>query len=232
MQLAKVRQADGREAVAVIEGDSLAIVPANERFATLSDLLEAPDPAATAKSLMSADRARVKLTDVELLAPIDQQEVWAAGVTYRRSQVARMEESQGAASFYDKVYVAKRPELFFKATPHRVRGPGQAVRIRADASWNVPEPELALAINSRLELVGFTDRQRHEPRATSRAKTRSIFPRPSSTTEAARSARGSRWRRRCQRSTRSRSSWSSSAAASKLSPARRRSVKWPARSTT
>ncbi len=67
-----------------------------------------------------------------------------------------MEESQGAASFYDLVYAAKRPELFFKATPHRVSGPGQGVRIRQDARWNVPEPELALVLNSRLQLVGFT----------------------------------------------------------------------------
>jgi 2-dehydro-3-deoxy-D-arabinonate dehydratase len=91
-----------------------------------------------------------------LLAPIDAQEVWAAGVTYRRSQVARMEESQGAAAFYDRVYAADRPELFFKATPHRVAGPGEPVRIRQDARWNVPEPELALVLNSRLQLVGYT----------------------------------------------------------------------------
>src|SRR6185295_980166 len=75
---------------------------------------------------------------------------------YRRSQVARMEESQGAASFYDLVYQAPRPELFFKATPHRVAGPGRGVRIRQDARWNVPEPELALVLNSRLELVAYT----------------------------------------------------------------------------
>ena len=67
-----------------------------------------------------------------------------------------MEESEGAAAFYDRVYAADRPELFFKATPHRVAGPGQAVRIRQDARWNVPEPELALVVNSRLDLVGFT----------------------------------------------------------------------------
>jgi 2-dehydro-3-deoxy-D-arabinonate dehydratase len=67
-----------------------------------------------------------------------------------------MEESQGAASFYDKVYAADRPELFFKATPYRVVSPGDTVRIRGDAHWNVPEPELALVLNSRLELVGFT----------------------------------------------------------------------------
>jgi 2-dehydro-3-deoxy-D-arabinonate dehydratase len=67
-----------------------------------------------------------------------------------------MEESKGAASFYDLVYAAQRPELFFKATPHRVAGPGLSVRIRQDARWNVPEPELALVLNSRLELVGYT----------------------------------------------------------------------------
>jgi 2-dehydro-3-deoxy-D-arabinonate dehydratase len=90
------------------------------------------------------------------LAPLDRQEVWAAGVTYRRSKVARMEESETAASVYDRVYDAPRPELFFKATPHRTVGQNQPVRIRADATWNVPEPELALVLNSRSELVGFT----------------------------------------------------------------------------
>jgi 2-dehydro-3-deoxy-D-arabinonate dehydratase len=91
-----------------------------------------------------------------LLPPIDHQEVWAAGVTYQRSQAARMEESESAASCYDRVYRSSRPELFFKATPHRVAGPGQPLRIRADASWNVPEPEITLALNSRLTLAGFT----------------------------------------------------------------------------
>src|SRR4051812_7740455 len=81
-------------------------------------------------------------------APIGSQEVWAAGVTYLRSKVARMEESAaaGGGDFYDKVYAADRPELFFKATPHRVVGPGGAVRIRRDSKWNVPEPELALLV--------------------------------------------------------------------------------------
>jgi 2-dehydro-3-deoxy-D-arabinonate dehydratase len=96
------------------------------------------------------------LSQVRLLAPIDLQEVWAAGVTYRRSQAARMEESAAAASCYDRVYESPRPELFLKATPHRVSGPGQPLRIRSDAHWNVPEPEVTLVINSRLELVGYT----------------------------------------------------------------------------
>lgn len=93
-----------------------------------------------------------------LLPPIGRQEVWAAGVTYVRSMAARMEEAKeaGGGDFYDRVYMAARPELFFKATPHRVAGPGQAVRIRRDARWNVPEPELALAVNASGEIFGYT----------------------------------------------------------------------------
>ncbi|HEY7091004.1 MAG TPA: fumarylacetoacetate hydrolase family protein [Tepidisphaeraceae bacterium] len=92
------------------------------------------------------------------LAPIVSQEVWAAGVTYFRSRDARMEESQsaGGGSFYDRVYSAQRPELFFKASSHRVVGPNQPVRIRRDSKWNVPEPELTLAINSAGKIIGYT----------------------------------------------------------------------------
>ena len=92
------------------------------------------------------------------LAPIGTQEVWAAGVTYFRSRTARMEESKsaGGGDFYDRVYSAARPELFFKATPHRVVGDGGAVRIRRDSKWNVPEPELVLAVNRFGKIVGYT----------------------------------------------------------------------------
>ena len=90
------------------------------------------------------------------LAPIDRQEVWAAGVTYKRSKIAREEESRGAAQFYDKVYTADRPELFLKATPARVVDPDQPVRVRADSNWSVPEPELALVIDPKGMIVGFT----------------------------------------------------------------------------
>jgi len=91
-------------------------------------------------------------------APIGSQEVWAAGVTYYRSRSARIEESKdaGGGSFYDRVYSAERPELFFKATASRVAGPGAHVRIRSDASWSVPEPELTLLINPRAEIIGYT----------------------------------------------------------------------------
>ena len=94
----------------------------------------------------------------KVLAPIGNQEVWAAGVTYLRSRDARMEESKesGAADVYQKVYEADRPELFFKALPHRVSGPGEDVYIRNDSSWNVPEPELTLFINSEGDIQAYT----------------------------------------------------------------------------
>src|SRR5262245_38104483 len=88
--------------------------------------------------------------ETDAQAPIGSQEVWAAGVTYFRSRTARMEESKsaGGGDFYDRIYAADRPELFFKSTPHRVAGPNQQVRIRRDSKWNVPEPELALVVKS------------------------------------------------------------------------------------
>jgi len=155
MQLAKIRLGTHDIDIARVEGNTVQPLAAEGRFASLADLLESSNPAQAAADLPPRG-AKLPLDSVSLLAPIDRQEVWAAGVTYRRSKVARMEESESAAVFYDKVYEAKRPELFFKATPHRVVGPGQPVRIRADAKWNVPEPELALVLNSRMELVGFT----------------------------------------------------------------------------
>jgi 2-dehydro-3-deoxy-D-arabinonate dehydratase len=93
-----------------------------------------------------------------LRAPIGSQEVWAAGVTYLRSREARREESKsaGGGDFYDRVYDAPRPELFFKTTASRVIGPGGKVRIRRDSKWNVPEPELTLVINTRGKILGFT----------------------------------------------------------------------------
>ncbi|MEO7995966.1 MAG: fumarylacetoacetate hydrolase family protein [Gemmatimonadaceae bacterium] len=112
-----------------------------------------------AKSLVRLSREKLpkhKLTEVQLLAPVDEQEVWAAGVTYLRSKAARMDESEFSASAYDRVYVAKRPELFFKSMAHKVADPDSAVGIRRDAKWNVPEPELALVFNSRGLLAGYT----------------------------------------------------------------------------
>ncbi len=90
------------------------------------------------------------------LAPSDEQEVWAAGVTYERSRAARQEESQDGGDIYARVYGAERPEIFFKAQGAKVIGAWGNVGIRQDSKWNVPEPELALVINPAMELVGFT----------------------------------------------------------------------------
>jgi 2-dehydro-3-deoxy-D-arabinonate dehydratase len=119
--------------------------------------LSVDDLAHRTETLAVARHSEMPQADL-LLAPIGTQEVWAAGVTYLRSRTARMEESEssGGGLFYDKVYNAHRPELFFKATPHRVVGHGKAMTLRKDSSWLVPEPELALAFNSRGELVGYT----------------------------------------------------------------------------
>jgi len=98
------------------------------------------------------------LQEKELIAPVGTQEVWAAGVTYLRSKVARMEESKesGGATFYDKVYDAERPELFFKSNAARVVGPNGKVRIRKDSTWDVPEPELVLVITSTGKVIGYS----------------------------------------------------------------------------
>jgi 2-dehydro-3-deoxy-D-arabinonate dehydratase len=96
------------------------------------------------------------LSEITLLPPIERQEVWAAGVTYLRSKTARMEESDFSATAYDKVYAAARPEIFFKSVPEKVVATGEAVGIRKDATWNVPEPELALVMNSKGKIVGHT----------------------------------------------------------------------------
>jgi 2-dehydro-3-deoxy-D-arabinonate dehydratase len=102
--------------------------------------------------------ATTKFDPSTLLAPIENQEVWASGVTYYRSRSARIEESKdaGGGDFYDRVYSAERPELFFKATAHRVAGPNGKVRIRKDATWSVPEPELTLLVNPRAQIIGYT----------------------------------------------------------------------------
>ena len=94
----------------------------------------------------------------QIKAPIQSQEIWASGVTYFRSKEGRQEESKeaGGADFYEKVYHAERPELFFKATAARTSGPNQKVRIRKDSTWDVPEPELTLAINSSGKILGYT----------------------------------------------------------------------------
>ncbi|MGI6366999.1 MAG: fumarylacetoacetate hydrolase family protein [Anaerolineae bacterium] len=135
------------------------------QYASLGDWLLAASGRAAAASaaLEGAAAACQPLGAVEalleqgltLLAPIDRQEVWACGVTYEMSRSARMRESR-EPTIYEKVYDAERPEIFFKATPQRVVGPGEAVGIRADSTWDVPEAELTLLVTPALEIVGYT----------------------------------------------------------------------------
>ncbi len=139
--------------VFVEEKDTFYLVPATD----WDELISSSD-------LYSRVRAAIhkgpgaKFDPATVLAPIVSQEVWAAGVTYYRSRNARMDESKdaGGGSFYDRVYAAERPELFFKAAGRRVVGPGCAVRIRSDAKWSVPEPELTLLISPAGKIVGYT----------------------------------------------------------------------------
>ncbi len=137
------------------------LVEAEGRFHPLAnlgwnELLASPDLLQIARSATS--HGETTLDPSSVLAPILDQEVWAAGVTYYRSRDARMAESKeaGGGSFYDRVYAAERPELFFKAAGWRVVGPGGAVRIRSDAKWSVPEPELTLVVNPSGEIIGYT----------------------------------------------------------------------------
>ncbi len=124
--------------------------------ARLDALFTEADPAAWLRGQLAT--AKPVLLPEQLLAPIETQEVWAAGVTYLRSRDARIEESKdtGGGSFYDRVYDAVRPEIFFKATPHRVVGHQGAMHLRSDSKWNVPEPEITLAINRDGNIFGYT----------------------------------------------------------------------------
>jgi 2-dehydro-3-deoxy-D-arabinonate dehydratase len=152
MQLCKAFLPGGEVRVGVVAEGRVRFLSSPPR---LIDVLHADDPVAAARRLLG-DAPAVPLGQLTLLAPVDYQEVWAAGVTYTRSREARERESVGAARFYDLVYNADRPELFFKAMAGRVVGPGQAVRVRRDSRWSVPEPELALVVSPSLKIVGYT----------------------------------------------------------------------------
>src|SRR5262245_33621017 len=158
MQLCKAQLETGEVRVGVVDDDHVRFLEleACVGMRTLSDVLHSADPAGLARDLLDDGARRFPLEEVTVLAPLDRQEVWAAGVTYKRSQEARERESAGAARFYDLVYTAARPELFFKALPHRVVGPGGRVHVRRDSRWSVPEPEFALVLSPRLKVVGYT----------------------------------------------------------------------------
>jgi len=156
MQLAKVKYALGEVGVGVVDGTHSYPLPLSGAVTCLADILHAADPVGVVRSLLGHAPDQLPLASVTLLAPVDRQEVWAAGVTYKRSKVAREDESAGAAQFYDKVYSAARPELFLKATPERLSHPGGPIRVRRDSKWSVPEPELTLVVSPDLRIVGYT----------------------------------------------------------------------------
>ncbi len=148
-----VRYSHGGDAprVGALRDDAVAPLP----FDSLAAALRIP----VAELRQAVDAAlggpTVPLADARLLAPVDAQEVWAAGVTYLRSRDARLEES-GGADAYSRVYVADRPELFFKSAGWRVVAPGESIGVRADSGWNLPEPEIAVVVNAHGEIAGFT----------------------------------------------------------------------------
>ncbi len=139
--------------VLVSEGRSLRLADL-----TLDQILQADAPLSTIRARAESAPEVDATTPQVLLAPIGSQDVWAAGVTYYRSRDARMDEAResGGSTFYDRVYDAERPELFFKATASRVVAPGGQVRVRRDSAWSVPEPELVLVIDAAGRMVGYT----------------------------------------------------------------------------
>jgi len=139
-----------------INGARLDLTATAPEFRDIATWLAQPSPVIAVRNALDASRRFPIVGDIALLPPIDTQEVWASGVTYLRSKVARMDESRKSADIYDQVYDAERPELFFKATPSRVVGHGMPIRIRSDSTWNVPEPELVLVLSSHGEIVGIT----------------------------------------------------------------------------
>ena len=122
---------------------------------SITSIMENEAPKNFLSDLKEKDLPEVPLNDVNLLCPIEMQEVWAAGVTYLRSKDARMEESDFSATAYDRVYDAPRPEIFFKSLPEKVVACGDKVGIRKDSKWNVPEPELVLIMNSNGDISGY-----------------------------------------------------------------------------
>ena len=155
MFLARIQTAQGAAVARIANRFATPLNLASSGLTSLSQLLSSDQLVTLAKEL-PASAPSIPLEQVSWLPPIDDQEVWAAGVTYKRSQTARMEESEAAASCYDRVYTAARPELFFKATPNRCSGHLGQLRIRTDATWNVPEPELTLVLSNQGKIVGFT----------------------------------------------------------------------------
>ncbi len=156
MKICRFKNHQGQVRVGLVADDATVLDLTPAGLTQLYPLLESDNPVAQLNQITERNLPRVALAEVQLCAPVERQEVWAAGVTYLRSKTARMEESDFSATAYDKVYAAERPELFFKSLAEKVVATGEPVGIRRDARWNVPEPELALVLNSKGRIVGHT----------------------------------------------------------------------------
>ncbi len=156
MYLFRFKSPNGPHLGIDVRGARFDLTAAASEFRDMATWLAQHDAVAAIRSGLEACRRFPIAGDVAMLPPIDGQEVWASGVTYLRSRVARMDESRNSTDIYDQVYCAERPELFFKSAPSRVAGHGMPIRIRRDSKWNVPEPELVLVLSSRGNIVGTT----------------------------------------------------------------------------
>jgi 2-dehydro-3-deoxy-D-arabinonate dehydratase len=156
MQIFRFNSPNGPHLGIDIDGARFDLSATAPQFRDIATWLAQRSPVAAVRNSLESCRRFPIAGDVALLPPIDAQEVWASGVTYLRSKVARMDESKKSADIYDRVYDAERPELFFKAAASRVAGHGMPIRIRRDSTWNVPEPELVLVLSSIGDIVGTT----------------------------------------------------------------------------
>jgi 2-dehydro-3-deoxy-D-arabinonate dehydratase len=156
MKLFRFLDANSRIATGVLFPDGRAVDLTPTDCCSFNSCLESEDPVGDLDRIARRELSTLDLASTRFLAPVERQEIWAAGVTYLRSKSARMDESDFSADAYDRVYTASRPELFFKSMPEKVVAHTQPVGIRRDARWSVPEPELALILTSRGRIAGYT----------------------------------------------------------------------------
>src|SRR5690242_621805 len=156
MRVCRFKNKQGEVRIGLLSDNSSLLDLSPAGILELEPLLESEDALARLTQISRSTLPQITLSEICLRTPIERQEVWAAGVTYLRSKTARMEESHFSATAYDRVYDADRPELFFKSAAEKVVATGEAVGIRRDARWSVPEPELALVLNSHGKIIGYT----------------------------------------------------------------------------
>ncbi|MCX8107781.1 MAG: fumarylacetoacetate hydrolase, partial [Verrucomicrobiae bacterium] len=157
LRLCRFKVGESAPRVGLLEDEGTVLDLSNLGITSVTSVLEMEEAGPWLRAMLSSTKPERRLPgQFRLVCPIERQEIWAAGVTYQRSRVARTEESLTGASYYDRVYVADRPELFLKAAPEKAVGPKESVGIRSDSRWTVPEPELVVVCHSRGRIVGYT----------------------------------------------------------------------------